>query len=154
MPKVLSRCPLVLWCIPLGVICTLLAAWFVVDIIKWSGAGYRGLPISCFHLPPYGVSPRRWELNIATFMIDTAFWTLVVWPFAAMIRWISSVIGNPRKETTTGLCIKCGYDLRGLREQRCPECGTPFADKSGTNKGDIRAPEQPNQTKQRGRDLF
>lgn len=26
-----------------------------------------------------------------------------------------------------GTCGKCGYDLRGLPEPRCPECGTPFA---------------------------
>ena len=24
-----------------------------------------------------------------------------------------------------GLCVKCAYDLRGLPEPRCPECGTP-----------------------------
>jgi hypothetical protein len=24
-------------------------------------------------------------------------------------------------------CMKCGYDLRGLTELTCPECGTPFA---------------------------
>lgn len=24
------------------------------------------------------------------------------------------------------LCLKCAYDLRGLSEQRCPECGQPF----------------------------
>jgi hypothetical protein len=24
------------------------------------------------------------------------------------------------------ICIQCGYDLRGLPEPRCPECGTPF----------------------------
>jgi len=23
-------------------------------------------------------------------------------------------------------CLKCGYNLRGLPEPRCPECGTPF----------------------------
>ena len=23
-------------------------------------------------------------------------------------------------------CLQCGYDLRGLTESRCPECGTPF----------------------------
>jgi hypothetical protein len=25
-----------------------------------------------------------------------------------------------------GRCVRCSYDLRGLREPRCPECGTPF----------------------------
>ena len=24
------------------------------------------------------------------------------------------------------VCLKCGYDLRGQTEPRCPECGTPF----------------------------
>ncbi len=24
------------------------------------------------------------------------------------------------------ICLKCGYDLRGQIESRCPECGTPF----------------------------
>lgn len=24
------------------------------------------------------------------------------------------------------VCMACGYDLRGQREPRCPECGTPF----------------------------
>jgi hypothetical protein len=24
-------------------------------------------------------------------------------------------------------CLGCGYDLRGLPENRCPECGRPFA---------------------------
>ncbi len=24
------------------------------------------------------------------------------------------------------ICLKCGYDLRGQTEARCPECGTPF----------------------------
>lgn len=23
-------------------------------------------------------------------------------------------------------CLECGYDLKGLPENRCPECGTPF----------------------------
>lgn len=26
-----------------------------------------------------------------------------------------------------GLCVECGYDLRGNRSHRCPECGTTFS---------------------------
>lgn len=26
-----------------------------------------------------------------------------------------------------GLCVMCGYDLRGNESQRCPECGTPYS---------------------------
>lgn len=27
------------------------------------------------------------------------------------------------------ICVTCGYDLRGQREPRCPECGRPFDEK-------------------------
>jgi predicted amidophosphoribosyltransferase len=26
-----------------------------------------------------------------------------------------------------GICRNCGYNLKGLQELRCPECGEPFA---------------------------
>lgn len=31
-----------------------------------------------------------------------------------------------RRRALFGICKRCGYDLRGLSEYRCPECGTPF----------------------------
>ena len=34
------------------------------------------------------------------------------------------------------VCIACGYDLRGQREPRCPECGRPFDAKLITSKPD------------------
>jgi hypothetical protein len=30
------------------------------------------------------------------------------------------------RKPAPGRCATCGYDLRGLPEHRCPECGTPF----------------------------
>ncbi len=31
-----------------------------------------------------------------------------------------------RKRRNLGLCVKCGYNLKGLTEPRCPECNTRF----------------------------
>ena len=52
------------------------------------------------------------------FAINTIFYAAIVWmltlgPFAAR-----RFIRNKR-----GLCIKCGYDLRGAEHEVCPECG-------------------------------
>ncbi len=32
----------------------------------------------------------------------------------------------PKSKRILGTCSRCGYDLRGLTERRCPECFTPF----------------------------
>lgn len=31
-----------------------------------------------------------------------------------------------KRRADAGLCLHCGYDLRGLTWARCPECSTPF----------------------------
>jgi amino acid transporter len=35
-------------------------------------------------------------------------------------RWV------PPEDAPVGMCPGCGYNLYGLRDQRCPECGRPF----------------------------
>lgn len=35
-------------------------------------------------------------------------------------------ISLKRRRHKHGVCTRCGYDLRGLPEPRCPECGLPF----------------------------
>jgi hypothetical protein len=55
----------------------------------------------------------------------------VVWVLATVLLWretpaerlarMSNLVANP-----TVLCPVCGYNLSGLREARCPECGATF----------------------------
>ncbi len=43
-----------------------------------------------------------------------------VWPASLLLPF-----HRRRKRKKLGLCVKCGYDLRGSKN-RCPECGTEF----------------------------
>jgi hypothetical protein len=40
--------------------------------------------------------------------------------------WLSSLICYDSPEPAQVLCPSCGYDLRGQRECRCPECGQQY----------------------------
>ena len=60
---------------------------------------------------------------------------LLLLAVAIMFIWFISLFLKPAHHMTTktnmpGYCQKCGYNLRGLTKPRCPECGTPFCDKS------------------------
>jgi hypothetical protein len=59
-------------------------------------------------------------------------WSIVLWPLALGLALgglglstvpIASIIRR-RYRRSRGLCIRCGYDLRGT-PSRCPECGAP-----------------------------
>ena len=72
----------------------------------------------------YGSSTTR--PDDAAIALAIPFWPIVLVSFAWGIypflpryrRW-----HRQRK----GLCATCGYNLKGLTEARCPECGEPFA---------------------------
>ena len=59
------------------------------------------------------VSGATWiEFSLLAVLLLAAVPTLLVWRFAPKF---------PR-----GHCQRCGYNLTGLTEARCPECGTEF----------------------------
>lgn len=41
------------------------------------------------------------------------------------------------------VCLRCGYDLRGLQQPRCPECGTPFDTRTHSADGCTAASNKP-----------
>jgi len=78
----------------------------ILDILLWYGTQYLG--------------PDR---------IDAVWGFLYVSALLMVLSFIAIYmkITEPRIHSIKkGYCIKCGYDLRGLPEPRCPECGTPF----------------------------
>ena len=96
---------------------------------------YRGLvelPVICGKgfIPPAisgGNSGANYRASL-TLMLGliapcwAAFVLLGFYPTLAFIR-------GPlrrRRRRKRGLCVKCGYNLTGLPEPRCPECGTTF----------------------------
>jgi len=54
--------------------------------------------------------------------LDLPLWIPTIF-FAGMLVFVRTRHHSRRK---LGLCVKCGYDLRGSGE-RCPECGTTLA---------------------------
>jgi hypothetical protein len=48
-----------------------------------------------------------------------------LWPFAVLAGGAAGLLYWRRKATPLAGHCRCGYDLRGLVAERCPECGRP-----------------------------
>ena len=55
--------------------------------------------------------------------------TPVLLGLPALLNVVAAVIGLGRASVRHA-CEQCGYDIRGLRASRCPECGLSFAPSS------------------------
>ncbi len=69
-------------------------------------------------LPWPRMTPVIWSVGVPLFIPAALF---AIFPGIELARRRRRLRGgSPR------LCVHCDYDLRGLPEPRCPECGTPF----------------------------
>ena len=60
-------------------------------------------------------------------MVDSRTVTFPIWPIAVLCAiwpavWLRRTL-RQRRRRVQGLCLACGYDLRGNEQGRCPECG-------------------------------
>jgi xanthosine utilization system XapX-like protein len=70
--------------------------------------------------PMIGAPPNKWA-GLAVMYIGLYQWIgVVLATIAVPMAWVRSA---PHPENR---CTSCGYDLRGLRGPRCPECGRAF----------------------------
>jgi hypothetical protein len=95
---------------------------------------------------PRALMRARWrgECVLALLLIVAAGTPLLVWPsvsvaLAAQVAVVLLILAQPivlhfakrpfkRRYAACGphLCQHCGYDLRGIDDGHCPECGAPF----------------------------
>ncbi len=114
-------------------------SWLSSDnhINVWIGRGgfHLGISDGYSRLPgrrnfrisgPRGLS-ARWLPVIKRYSIEHTTYFLPLWVptlVFAFTFWLSyTPLHRRRKRKKLGLCVKCGYDLRGSKE-RCPECGS------------------------------
>jgi hypothetical protein len=81
---------------------------------QWETAGFAGL--RTFWIP---VCNSTWTCVRIPFWMPTVMFCFLSWFSYAPIR-------HRQKRREHGLCVHCGYRLKHLSDQRCPECDTPF----------------------------
>ena len=98
---------------------------------RWSIDGFSfksGSPVPWITFGPL----TFWSVNVPLWIPTILFGSLFSY-------WYALPLHRRFKHTKLGLCVKCGYDLRGSKE-RCPECGTEFessgADELGGSAGE------------------
>jgi len=93
--------------------------WGIVAAIFWS------IDAAAFIWP--SVRNSEWEPAISS----VVGFLLIFIPVLLLIKTSRAVACTIRAFPTPIHCWACGYDLRGLTETRCPECGLPFASQAG-----------------------
>lgn len=71
-----------------------------------------------------GTGQAYWEMfaQFPSWSIPVLLAVLLAWPILGFF-WRT---GRRARRIIEGVCLNCGYDLTGLTEPRCPECGKPL----------------------------
>ena len=89
----------------------------------FNGSSYFGWPLPFLRIACPIHSDGIWHTAWRVFFADALILALPVLPFATIVLTYRK---RRMERWRRGVCLRCEYDLRGLAEPRCPECGTPF----------------------------
>lgn len=81
--------------------------WFI-----WLGPGYQSIVLAAIALIPFGLTGA-----LAMSLPLALIWTLV----ARIMGWKAVPAGSTME--IAHQCERCSYDVSGLTQSRCPECG-------------------------------
>ncbi|QOV87708.1 hypothetical protein IPV69_15600 [Humisphaera borealis] len=81
----------------------------------WLDVGDQIIVLDYFWQPVLKIWPI---LSIIVLLSPLTLW------FVEKVRMKRAMNWNRFNLSRKGICWKCGYDLRGTREHRCPECGS------------------------------
>jgi hypothetical protein len=91
---------------------------------QFAGPSYWGCPFPYLRIACRVHSDGAWEFWGRMFVLDALIWALPALPIMTIVLTYRKV--RRMERWRRGVCLRCEYDLRGLTEPRCPECGTPF----------------------------
>ncbi len=93
---------------------------------EWGRFHYQG-PKMMFFAPPQGGGPHVCAISYSG--VSLPLWAVALAAAAPPAGWLFSLLRKRRNRSArlrNGLCLDCGYDLRGS-PGRCPECGSAAA---------------------------
>ena len=90
---------------------TFAVSMIIVGFIRVRLSVFSGMPL-----------PKPFDLFASLARNLVGIWVVTSLPLCGLVWWRNRF----RPIFPPGHCAKCGYNLRGLPEPRCPECGTPF----------------------------
>jgi hypothetical protein len=89
-------------------------------LIYRRSAGFR-VGSNYYGIKSFGVSMTGKYVQVPTWFLEVACASYPAW---LILSWSLTCLARTR--SAVKVCRKCGYNLAGLTEPKCPECGTQF----------------------------